>query len=198
MVYREYGRTVNKIIDKVCEMEDGEKKDEAVRSLVGVMGLVGGFSVKDDVSYRKLWDHLMILSDFRLERSWPFEAEELQKLKERHAAEGERPLERLPYKNNNIKSRQYGIYLEKMLKKMKEVPDGEEYDALATLVAQQTKRDYLVWNGDLPDDNIVVRHMSVMSGDERLEEKLTDTPIVVPPNTMPTDFMSTKKKKKKK
>ena len=69
---------------------------------------------------------------------------------------------------------------------------------LVTLVAQQAKRSYLVWNGELSDDNIVVEQMVRISGDERLREYLIDKPIVVPPNTLPIETAPSKKKKKRK
>ena len=198
MKYREYGRTVSKIIDKVCSQPDGDEKDEATNAIIYVMAQVSGVSVRDDVSLHKLWNHLMILSNFRLEHAWPFTLEELEALKERAASSEEHVASRLPYKNTVIDKRHYGAYLESMLQKLKETPDGEEYDALAEQIAQQTKRSYLVWNGDLSDDNIIVEQLVKMSGDERLKEKLWDKSINVPHNTLPLETTGSKKKKKKK
>ncbi|MBR3959496.1 MAG: DUF4290 domain-containing protein [Bacteroidales bacterium] len=198
MMYREYGRTIKKLIDKVCDLTEDDKRDEAAKSLVYVMGQVGGMSVKDEVQYRKLWDHLMIMSEFRLAKSWPFGEEELEQLRKRADEESSKPKTRLQYKNVKIENRQYGEYLEKMMKKLNEVPDGEEYDALSALMAQQAKRDYLVWNGELAEDNIVIDQMTRMSGDARVGERLRDKAIDVPLNTLPTDITPTKKKKKKK
>lgn len=198
MEYREYGRTIKKIIEKVSNYPDGEQKDMASHAIVYAMSQVSGMSVKDDVSYHKLWDHLMVLSSFRLEKAWPFTEEELESLKQRAQNTNHKSTERLSYKNDEMKSRYYGIYLEKMLQKMKDIPDGEEYQTLSTLLSQQAKRSYLVWNGELADDNIVVDQISRISGDERLKETLRDNPINVPANTLPIEPVTQKKKKKKK
>ena len=198
MLYREYGRSIHKLIDNVCEIPEDEKKDEAVKSLVFVMAQISGMSVKDDMQYKKLWDHLMIMSGFKLEKSWPFGEDELEQLKVRASSETTKPEERLQYKSELIANRQYGEYLEKMMKKLKDVPDGDEYNELTTLLAEQAKRDYLVWNGELAEDNIVVEQMARISGDERVGERLRDKEINVPSTTLPTDVMQTKKKKKKK
>ncbi|MBO7488871.1 MAG: DUF4290 domain-containing protein [Bacteroidales bacterium] len=198
MMFREYGRTIKKIIDNVCETPEGEERNEAARAIVTAMAQVGGLSLRDDVVYHKLWDHLMIMSDFRLESAWPFGQEELEQLKERNNTTGEVKRERLPYKNRVIESRHYGEYLESMLRHLKDIPDGEEYNTLITLVAQQAKRSYLVWNGELSDDNIVVEQMARISGDERVLEYLKDKPITVPHNTLPVETSPTKKKKKRK
>lgn len=198
MMFREYGRSVKKIIDDVCELPDGDTKKEASQAIITMMGLVSGLSLRDDVSYHKLWDHLMLMSDFKLASAWPFEAKELETLKERNSGEKQEERERLPYKSGEIKIRQYGEYLQSMLKNLSEVPDGEEYNELVKLIAQHAKRDYLVWNGELSDDNIIVDQMVRMSGDERVEMLLRDRPIDVPNGTMPIDIISSKKKKKKK
>lgn len=198
MMFREYGRTIKKIIDNVCATPESEERKEAARAIVTSMAQVSGVSLRDDVAYHKLWDHLMILSDFQLESAWPFEQAELEQLKVRHSGESSVKAERLPYKSTAIGSRHYGEYLESMLKHIKDIPDGEEYMSLITLVAQQAKRSYLVWNGELSDDNIVVEQMARISGDERVMAYLKDKPITVPNNTLPIEAPPTKKKKKKK
>lgn len=197
-MFREYGRSVKKIVDDVCNLPEGETKNNAARAVITMMGMVGGLSLRDDVSYHKLWDHLMLMSDFRLAEAWPFPTEELESLKARHSVDESETRERLPYKNASIGVRQYGEYLQSMLEHLKEVPDGEEYKSLVTLVAQQAKRDYLVWNGELSDDNIIVDQMVRLSGDSRIEGLLRDKPIVVPNGTLPVETATPKKKKKKK
>ena len=198
MEYREYGRTIKKIVESVCSYPDGEQKDEATRAIVYSMALVANVSVKDDIAYHKLWDHLMVLSSFRLDHAWPFSEEELQELKKRVLTDEQMPAERLAYKNDQISSRYFGANLEKMLKKLKNFPDGEEYENLVNLVAQQTKRDFLVWNGELADDNIIVDNMERLSGDPRVGKLLRDKEIIVPQNTLPVDTTTNRKKKRKK
>jgi len=198
IMFREYGRTVNKVIENVCSLPDDEKKGGAVRAIVYMMGMISGQSVKDEVSYHKLWDHLMVMSDFKLEKYWPYEAEEIEGLKQRHTMLDVKPEERLPYSERQISSRQYGAHLELMMKKLKEMPDGEEYKYLVRLIAQQAKRSYLAWNGDLSEDKIIVEHLVKMSGDERVREVLGDSAIEVPSGTLPVEEKAHSKKKKKK
>ena len=127
MRFREYGRSVEKIIENVCKLPEGEKKKEAAQSIITVMALVSGMSLRDDVSYHKLWDHLMIMSEFRLREAWPFDAEELTRLEEREKETDKSVKEKLPYKDSSIASRHYGEYIEAMLHNLKDVPDGDEY-----------------------------------------------------------------------
>lgn len=198
MRFREYGRSVGKIIENVCELPEGETKNEATQGIITVMALVSGMSLRDDVSYHKLWDHLMVMSDFKLRGAWPFGDEELEKLMSRENEAEKEKKERLPYKDSTIASRHYGEYIEAMLHNLKSMPDGDEYNDLVTLIAQQAKRDYLVWNGELSDDNIIVDHMLRVSGDERIDALLRDKPITVPNGSLPVETTGQKKKKKKK
>ncbi len=196
--YREYGRNVRKMIDYVCTMPESDKKNSAVKVVVAMMGQVSGVSMRDDVMVHKIWDHLMVMSAFQLESCWPYSPEDLEALKQRAKEVDDMPRKRLPYKNSNISRRHYGSNLESMMRKMKEMPDGEEYQTLAVLLAQQAKRSYLVWNGDLSDDDIVVNQMVETSDDTRIADKLMHKGIYVPHGTLPVDLMNGKKKKKKK
>lgn len=198
MTYREYGRSVEKLIQNVCLMEDGEKKSEAAKAVVYSMSIVSGVSIKDDLSYRKLWDHLMILSSFRLEKTWPYTEEELERLKQRASSEDERPKEHLPYRNSRIRIRQYGANLDAMMCRLKEMAYDDEYRELVTLIVEQTKRSYLAWNGELSDDSIIVDHVARLSDDERVREVMSGKKIVVQPGSIPFEVVEKKKKKKKK
>ena len=198
MQFREYGRSVKKIIENVCSLPEGNTKTEAAQGIVTMMALVSGVSLRDDVSYHKLWDHLMVMSDFQLKSAWPFDAEELEALENRQKEQQDDKKERLSYKDKTIASRHYGEYLESMLHNLKEMPDGNEYNELVTLLAQQAKRDYLVWNGELADDNIIVDYMVRVADDSRINDLLRDKPIVLPNGTLPVETTSSKKKKKKK
>jgi len=199
MMYREYGRNVVKMIDYVCGIEDDNKRSRAVGAVVDMMARVSGVSVNDNVATHKIWDHLMVLSSFRLEAEWPYEAEELADLKKR-AQEGtdNEPIAKLAYNNKQISNRLYGAYLERMMKELGKIEDGEEYEELATLVAQQAKRNYLVWNGELSDDDIIVSQMEEVSGDSRVKPLLKGKVISVPTGSMPTDAERNGRKKKKK
>jgi len=199
MMYREYGRNVVKMIDYVCGIEDENKRSRAVGAVVDMMARVSGVSVNDNVAIHKIWDHLMVLSSFKLESDWPYEANELAELKKRSQEEaGNKPIDKLAYSNSHISNRLYGAYLERMMKELGKMEDGEEYEELTTLVAQQAKRNYLVWNGELSDDDIVVSQMADVSGDSRIKPLLKGKVISVPSGSMPTDAERNGRKKKKK
>lgn len=199
--YREYGRNIKKMIDYVCTIEEPERRGKAVRMVIAMMAQVSGMSLREEVSLRKVWDHLMVMSMFKLEDQWPFEQKDLDELKASLNANDRRPKQRLQYKNSQIERKHYGAYLEAMMRKLKEVPDGEEYTALSTLIVQQAKRSYLAWNGELSGDEIVVNQLVETSGDSRIAEQYNGKGIFVPHGSVPYEnsgAQQARKKKKKK
>ncbi|MBQ7061709.1 MAG: DUF4290 domain-containing protein [Bacteroidales bacterium] len=196
--YREYGRVMERIVERVCKLEKPEERIEAARATIETMSRVSEPGPRDEVSRHKMWDHLMVMSDFSLADTWPYSDVELEALRLRTAHKNDRPKERLPYSSRKIEHRHYGAWLEKMAHKLKEVEDGPAYDELALQVARQAKRSYLVWNGDVTNDNMIVDQVAEMSGDERVQQRLHDQPVVVPFNSLPLEEASKKKKKKRK
>ena len=63
---------------------------------------------------------------------------------------------RLPYPQSRIKYRHYGLLIEELTRKLKEMPEGEERRQLALLVAGQMKRSLSEWNKDALNDRKIV------------------------------------------
>ncbi|MCR4829183.1 MAG: DUF4290 domain-containing protein [Bacteroidales bacterium] len=196
--FREYGRNVQRIVKYICDLPDGEEKKQMVEILVKMMGHVSGAGKKDEVAQRKLWDHLMLISLFSLEKYWPYSPGDLQALKMRAMNSENTASAELGYKNVNIEHRHFGEHLEAMLRKLKDVPDGPEYNELLKLLAQQSKRTYMIWNGDTPDDRLVVEQMFEVSKDPRVRQVMDGPGIHINQNSLPAEMTKQKKKKDKK
>lgn len=63
LIMPEYGRHVQKMIDHVMNIKDREKRNEQIRAVVGVMGILNP-QLRDISDFKhKLWDHVQIISD---------------------------------------------------------------------------------------------------------------------------------------
>ena len=72
MVISEYGRNIQQIIESVIAIEDREKRTQAAKFMVNVMAQMHPL-VKESGDYKhKLWDHLHIISGFRLNVDSPY------------------------------------------------------------------------------------------------------------------------------
>ncbi len=72
LIMPEYGRHVQKMIDHVMNIKDREKRNEQIRAVVGVMGILNP-QLRDINDFKhKLWDHVQIISDFQIDIDSPF------------------------------------------------------------------------------------------------------------------------------
>lgn len=152
----EYGRHIHNMIDFAVSIEDREKRNKAARLIVGMMGQMVNPQRLDSGDFRqKLWDHLFIISDFRLDVDAPYD-------KPLPRAEREKP-KKCSYPNPKIKFRQYGKSLENMIEKTMEMPEGAEKKACTMLIANMMKKQYMSWNKDSVADDVIGSHLMILS-----------------------------------
>ena len=144
----EYGRSVQNMVDHALTIEDREERQRCANTIVNIMG--GMFPHLRDVPdfKHKLWDHLAVMSDFKLDIDYPFEVVKKEEL--------EMKPERLAYSNGAIRYRHYGHILEGLIKKAVEVKDEAERKALIRLLAIQMKKSLNNWNKDGMEDQKIV------------------------------------------
>lgn len=182
----EYGRNIQQMIDYCLTIEDRQERTRCAYSIIKAMGNLFPQLRDDPESPHKLWDHLMIMSDFALDIDFPFETISPDNL---HTYP-----DPVPYPGNFIRFRHYGKDVELAIERAVEMPDGEERDALVMLIANHMKKLQLAVNKDGVDDAKIFKDLADYShGAIRLDcetHKLHDFKIAPPP--------ATGKKKKKK
>ena len=113
--------------------------------------------MKERTDYRRiLWDHLMVMADFDLDVDCPYKIER-EETEQMHP----RPLQ---YSGNSIKYRHYGRALEDMIRAVAAMEEGEEKDILSQQIAHTMKRQYLQWNRDSVDDDLIREQLNELSG----------------------------------
>ena len=151
----EYGRNVQKMVDYAMTIEDREKRNSYVKLIITAMHNVNP-DAKNIVDYKhKLWDHLFMISDFKLDVDSPYPKPTKQ--------ESTAPPKSLTYKNSDIKFGPYGKVLETMIEKVIEMEEGQEKKVLIALIAQQLKKSYLQWNRDSVEDELILKHFEELS-----------------------------------
>ncbi len=151
----EYGRNIQKMIEYTMTVDDREKRNKLARATINIMGQLNPH-LRDVTDFKhKLWDHLFIMSDFKLDVDSPYPKPSAEILT--------RKPEKLKYNNNDIKFKHYGRNLERMIAKAIEFPEGEEKSALIKLIANHMKKSYLTWNRESVNDNEIAEHLSILS-----------------------------------
>ncbi len=151
-----YGRNIQKMIDQCIAIEDREKRTKTAELIINVMSQMTPKNREIGDFKQKLWDHLMIISDFRLDVDSPYPPPDRSILTSKP--------EKVPYQDNHIRFRHYGKNIEMMIKKAVEYPEGNEKDTLVKVIANHMKKSYLNWNRSSVDDSLILLHLEELSG----------------------------------
>lgn len=155
IIISEYGRNMQEMIRHLMEIEDREKRTEAANAIIAVMAQMNP-QVKESSDYiHKLWDHLFIISDYQLDVDSPFDPPQ-------PINEASKP-HHIDYQNHDIKYGHYGHYMAKMIELASEVEDEELRQALTYSIANQMKRNYLEWSGNMVNDQQIIDDLKTMS-----------------------------------
>lgn len=155
LVLPEYGRNVQQMVDHCVALEDRGERTRCANTILNIMGnLFPHLRDVDDFKH-KLWDHLAIMSDFKLDIDYPYEIIKKENLYTRP--------EQIPYKLTPIRYRHYGKTLESMIKKAEEMPEGPERDHLITLLANHMKKSFLTWNKEVVEDDKIFNDLKEYS-----------------------------------
>ncbi len=157
LVLPEYGRNVQKMVLHAMSLEDREERNRCAQSIVQVMANINP-NFRDNPEYkRKLWDHLAIISDFKLDVDYPYEIPTPDILYSKPNQVG--------YCQNRIRYKHYGRTVELMIKKAIEMQNPEEKEILVNLIANHMKRLYLTWNNDsMVNDDVIFSDLEELSG----------------------------------
>ncbi|MBQ8239616.1 MAG: DUF4290 domain-containing protein [Bacteroides sp.] len=144
----EYGRSIQNMVDHALTIEDREERQRCARTIINIMGNMFPH-LRDVPDFKhKLWDHLAIMSDFKLDIDYPFEIVKREEL-------ALKP-EKLEYSTEPFRYRHYGRFLEGMIKKAMEMEDGVEKNELIKLLTIQMRKNLNNWNKEGIEDQKIV------------------------------------------
>ena len=153
----EYGRNVQNLVDYCVTIEDREERNRCANAIISIMGNL--YPQQRDTNDFKhiLWDHLAIMSGFKLDVDYPYEVVKEADLETRPP--------RIPYVSTRIRSRQYGKIMEQMVGKATEMENSEAKDYLVRSLANQMKRSYVTWNNkDTVSDAKIFKEAQLSDG----------------------------------
>lgn len=158
----EYGRNVQNMIAHAMEIADRAERNRAAQAIIEVMGQLNPH-LRDVDDYRhKLWTHLFVMSDFKLDVDSPYEIPKQEVLNEKP--------DRLVYPKSNIRYGHYGKYTQSILEDAKNTEDPAEKEYLKTSMANFMKKQYLSHNNDAVENNVIAEHLKELSKGELILE----------------------------
>jgi len=188
----EYGRNIQKMVGFAIAEPDRDKRTILAQAIVKVMGQLNPQPKEYNDYHHKLWDHLHIIADFKLDVEAPYpmpDPEELDK--------GPDPL---GYPQSKIEYRHYGKNIESFIAKALTLEVGPGRDAMTIAIANMMKRAYVSYNRDTVSDQVIIAQLAEMSGnmlslpEDTVLENVND---LVQQNKSQRNNQNNKKKKKK-
>jgi len=161
MIMPEYGRNIQNMVDHCVMLEDREERKRCAYAVVDIMGSM--FPHLRDVNDFKhiLWDHLAIMSDFKLDIDYPYEVVTREDLTTAP--------EKLNYSRPTMRFRHYGKLLERMIAIAADMEDGEKRDLLISQLTTQMKKSYSQWNKEVDDEKILADLVELSGGKIQLD-----------------------------
>ena len=155
LIISEYGRHIQKMVDHAASLTDRAERQKMAEGIIDLMGELNPHLRDVDDFKHKLWDHLFIMSDFKLDANSPYEKPELEKLFEKP--------EPLAYPNSKIRFNHYGKVIEMMIEEASKMEKSELRDKLTIAIANQMKKSYVNWNRDSVEDKLIFKQLEQLS-----------------------------------
>ncbi len=151
----EYGRNVQNMISHAMDIEEREERQRAAQAIIEVMGQLNPH-LRDVDDYRhKLWTHLFIMSDFKLDVDSPYEIPEKEELDEKPDA--------MEYPKSKIRFGHYGQYTQKILEASKNMNSEEEKEYMTRKMGNFMKRQYLSHNNSAVENYVIAEQLNELS-----------------------------------
>lgn len=154
LVLPEYGRNLQKMVDHCLTIEDRDERTRCALTIVKAMVQLFP-ELKQPENANKVWDHLAIMSDFKLDIDYPQEVVKPDELNSLPA--------KVPYEQSPMRYRHYGKILEDMIAQAAGMEDGPAKDEVVLLIANHMKKQLMAVSADGVDDRRVFADLAIYS-----------------------------------
>lgn len=158
LVLPEYGRNIDKIVQYVVKIKDKEKRNMYAKQVIEIMGQLNPH-LRDVCDFRhKLWDHIYIISNGKLDVDFPY-----GKPSKKELQFNAKPL---AYPKNNIIKKHYGKTIQLMIDKAIQMEDSDNKDSFVLSIANYMKNLYITWNKESVTNEIILGDLKQLSNNK--------------------------------
>jgi len=143
------------MIAHALEIADRKERNRAAQAIIEVMGQLNPHLRDVDDFRHKLWTHLFVMSNFQLDVDSPYDTPKAESLKEKP--------QRVEYPNSNIKYGHYGKYIQEILESASTIDSLEEREYLKITMANFMKKQFLAYNNDTVENNVIANQLKELS-----------------------------------
>lgn len=151
----EYGRHIHEMVDYLSTIEDRAERNHQAQAVIGVMGNLFPL-LRDTADYtHKLWDHMFIMADFKLDVDSPYPIPSAEELAPRPA--------KMHYPTKRIAIKHYGKNVENILRSLRGVDDPEAVEETIGNVARYMRTKSYEYNQEHPNNDVIIKDIKKMS-----------------------------------
>ncbi len=155
LILKEYGRNIQKMVEYITGIEDTEKRNSYASVLVELMRQINP-NINENTEYnQKLWDDLIIMSQFKVDVESPYPVPDSEVLTKKP--------QRVGYNMNRLRYKHYGKNIELIIQKAIETEDPEEKESFIIYVGRLMKTFYSSWNREVVNDQVIIDHIKEIS-----------------------------------
>ncbi|GAB3930306.1 DUF4290 domain-containing protein [Mucilaginibacter myungsuensis] len=165
LLLTEYGRNVQNMVKYIVELPSKEERNKYALVVIELMGFLNPH-LRDVADFKhKLWDHLHIISDFKIDVDSPYPIPSTEAIHFKP--------EPLRYPNQRIRYKHYGKTIELMIEKAKAIDEPARKQHMVQAIANFMKMAYVQWNKDSVSDESILADLHQLSrGELKLEENI--------------------------
>ena len=164
---REYGRHIQKMVEHLLTIEDPERRQRNAQAMIELMGFLNPHLKNVEDFRHKLWDHLFLIADFKLDVESPYPIPTKETLRGKPQP--------LPYPKRYPKFSHLGKNLELVINKALQEKDQQKRLGFANAIAYYMKLAYNNWHKDTVHDDAIQSELNNIT-EGQLE--FTNTPYV--------------------
>jgi hypothetical protein len=158
LTIKEYGRHIQKMVEYVLTIEDREKRQKNAYALIELMGFLNPHLKNVEDFRHKLWDHLFLISDFKLDVDSPYPVPTKEILRAKP--------DKLSYPKRHPKYNHLGKNIEIVIDKALHEEDAEKRQGFANAIAYYMKLTYSNWHKELVHDDNIQSELSAITQGE--------------------------------
>lgn len=155
LVIREYGRHVQSMVDYTLTLEDRQKRNQQAQAIIELMGQMNPGLRNVEEFRHKLWDHLFIISEGRLDVDSPYPKPNLETIRKKPKHIG--------YPRQQIKFKHYGKNVERLIEKAIEMEDEDKKKGFTECIGNYMKLVHKNWNKENANDEIIKSDIAALS-----------------------------------
>lgn len=155
LVLPEYGRGIHNMVHHAMTIEDREERNRCVRGIIATMGNLFPMLRDTEDFKHKLWDHIHIMSEFKLDVDSPYAKPEPSTFQSKP--------KQLKYPQSDIRFGHYGKTIERIINDACLEEDEEKRQQMTVGIANLMKRTYMVWAQNTVKDEVIANDLKILS-----------------------------------